>query len=167
MQQSTFPKGPDGSSTAFDEGVLTSVLAALRQAFGERLVAVVLFGSRARGEATGDSDWDLLVLAEDLPQRALERSLFVKRLLPADSRGAISVLAKTPREFEAYLPALYLDIALDGQIFYDPRGYAAERLTVLKRLIDRAGLYRERTEAGDMWEWKAQPGPSWALEWDK
>ena len=140
---------------------------ALREALGERLVAVVLFGSRARGDATADSDWDLLVLADGLPEKAFERSLFLKRALPPECRGAISVLAKTPGEFEGSLPSLYLDIALDGQIVYDPRGHAAERLATLKRLIEEAGLYRERTDAGDLWQWKTPPLGPWSLEWKK
>ncbi len=34
--------------------------------FGARLVAMKLFGSRARGDAHEDSDWDVLVVVEDL-----------------------------------------------------------------------------------------------------
>ncbi len=150
-----------------DQEVPKQAATALHEALGERLVAVVLFGSRARGDATADSDWDLLILAEGLPEKPFERSLFLKRSLPAGSRGAISVLAKTPQEFETSLPSLYLDIALDGRILYDPHGYAADRFATLKRLIEEAGLYRERTDAGDVWRWKTQPTGPWALEWKK
>ncbi|MBI4552843.1 MAG: hypothetical protein HY710_11320, partial [Candidatus Latescibacteria bacterium] len=80
-------------------------------------------------------------------------------------RGAISVLAKTPQEFEASLPSLYLDIALDGHILYDPHGYAAERLATLCRLIERMGLYREHTDGGDVWRWQHEPSGPWVLEW--
>ncbi len=152
-------------STLFDQDVPKQAVTALGEALAERLVAAVLFGSRARGDARPDSDWDLLVLAEGLPDRPFERLLYLKRLLPEQCRGAISALAKTPREFEAHLSSLYLDIALDGQILYDPRGYAAERLGSLKELMDEAGLYRERTEAGDLWRWKSAPSGPWALEW--
>lgn len=47
---------------------MTPVLAAPRHGLGDNLVAVVLFGSRARGEAEAGSDWDRLVIAHDLPQ---------------------------------------------------------------------------------------------------
>jgi predicted nucleotidyltransferase len=44
--------------------VLAPVLETLRNGLGDDLVAVVLFGSRARGEAGPESDWDLLLIGE-------------------------------------------------------------------------------------------------------
>lgn len=139
---------------------------ALRAGLGDHLVAVVLFGSRARGDHRPDSDWDLLVIAEQLPEKALDRHLALKSMLPPTVRGTTTILAKTAAEFEAHLPALYLDIAIDGKILYDPRGYASERLASLRRLIDRAGLYRERTAEGDVWQWRNPPSKAWILEWE-
>jgi len=137
---------------------------ALRAALGERLVAVVLFGSRARGDAKPESDWDLLVIAEGLPERYMERHLFLRQRLPIETAG-VSLLAKTPQEFEAYLPPLYLDIALDGKILYDPRGFIAAKLNYLRGLIERIGLVREHTAAGDIWRWRQQPTEEWELAW--
>jgi len=37
---------------------------------------------RARGEARPDSDWDFLVIAENLPERLLHRLIFLKKILP-------------------------------------------------------------------------------------
>jgi predicted nucleotidyltransferase len=45
---------------------------ALDNAYGKRIERVVLFGSRARGEATADSDYDLAVFLRDLSDRAAE-----------------------------------------------------------------------------------------------
>ncbi|MBI3974589.1 MAG: nucleotidyltransferase domain-containing protein [Chloroflexi bacterium] len=140
---------------------------ALQSALGETLVAVVLFGSRARGDAHEASDWDVLVIAEGLPDGPLERHFFLNRLLPSEYGDAVSLLARTPAEFESHIASLYLDIALDGQILYDPRWYAAERLATLRRLIRQLGLRRERTEAGDVWQWQKQPPRVWSLEWEK
>jgi len=46
-----------------------SVLAAIKQrlldAFGDNVQQIVLFGSRARGDAAQDSDYDILVLLKD------------------------------------------------------------------------------------------------------
>jgi len=155
------------STTFLDRDIAEQAVAALREGLSERLVAVVLFGSRARGDATPESDWDLLILAEALPEGTFDRHLFVARLLPPKLPARISAVAKTPREFEARLTPLYLDIALDGQILYDPQGYAADRLAAVQHLLAEAGLYRERTEAGDLWKWKKEPAHPWSLDWKK
>lgn len=146
-----------------DVGALT--VQALSAALGERLVAVVLFGSRARDETTEASDWDLLVVVEGLPESPLERRMSLKRLLPPGCE-AVSLLPRTPEEFEDHVPSLYLDIALEGKVLYDPRGYMTERLARLRRLIEELGLRREWTEAGEEWHWKKEPAGSWALRWE-
>jgi|SRR5579875_335716 len=143
------------------------VVEALRAGLGERLVAVVLFGSRARGDHRPTSDWDLLVITHQLPDDPLDRLRALKRLLPAGCRGTVALVARTPAEFEDHVPSLYLDIALDGQILYDPTGYAAQRLAQLRRLIEQAGLYRERTPAGDVWRWQAPPRGPWVMSWER
>jgi len=139
---------------------------ALKRGLGNRLIAVVLFGSRARGEAREDSDWDLLVLAQDLPPRLFQRHRTLKQMLPASERGRISLLAKTTQEFEASLPALYLDIALDGIILYDSDSYMANKLEKLRALIGEKGLHRERAGRDLVWRWQEFPGFGWAVEWD-
>ena len=40
----------------------------LKDRLGDRLLALVLFGSRARRAAQVDSDWDVLAIATDLPE---------------------------------------------------------------------------------------------------
>ena len=155
----------DGSSQT-QKRLLNQAVEALNRQMGDRLVAIVLFGSRARGEAQEDSDWDLLVLAHDLPPRLFQRHRLLKQMLPAGSRGYISLLAKTPQEFEASLPALYLDIALDGIVLYDSDGYIHEKLAQLRRLIGAKGLRRERVGQDLVWRWLKFPGFGWALEWE-
>lgn len=140
------------------QGILEQAVSAFRSALKDRLVCVVLFGSRARREASLGSDWDLLVIATDLPHTALKRHLFLTRMLPPGPCDAISIIARTPSEFEASIPSLYLDIALDGQICFDPHGYAAQKLATLRRIIREQGLYRERGDAGDVWLWLEEAG---------
>ncbi|WP_407147847.1 nucleotidyltransferase domain-containing protein [Bradyrhizobium sp. ORS 86] len=46
---------------------------AARAAYGERLIQLVLFGSRSRGEARSDSDIDIAVVLRDLRDRRAVR----------------------------------------------------------------------------------------------
>jgi uncharacterized protein len=48
------------------DSVLTRFRAALDEAYGSRIERVVLFGSRARGDARPDSDYDVAVFLRDL-----------------------------------------------------------------------------------------------------
>jgi predicted nucleotidyltransferase len=147
------------------EDILSQIVIALQEGLEGRLVAVVLFGSRVRGQARQASDWDLFIIATDLPTRTWERHILLKRLLPAAYRGAVSLLAKTPQEFEEKISSLYLDIAHDGQILFDPQGYAHRRLAVLQRLMAETGLYRKKSPGGEVWRWRQKPRQPWALQW--
>jgi predicted nucleotidyltransferase len=52
---------------------LTRFRAAVTEIYGDRLERVVLFGSRARGDAREDSDYDVAVfLRGDMPDRIAE-----------------------------------------------------------------------------------------------
>jgi uncharacterized protein len=52
-----------------EDPVLRRFRAALDNMFGDRIERVVLFGSRARGEATEDSDYDVAVFLRDFTDR--------------------------------------------------------------------------------------------------
>ena len=151
--------------TQGQKNIPEEVVQALQEGLRERLVAVVLFGSQARGDREPESDWDFLVIAKGLSESPLERHLALKRLLPEACRARACLLARGPEEFEAHVPSLYLDVALDGKILYDPQGYAAEKLSFLRGLLDRLGLYRNRTSAGDVWRWRKEPPSPWRLAW--
>ncbi len=146
---------------------LEPVITALRKKLGERLIALVLFGSRARDEATVASDWDLLLITEELPQKSFDRHLFVKQLLPPFWRGVVSILAKTPEEFDASIQALYLDIAIDGVILFDKGSYMADRLALLNQQLATRGLYRTREGTELIWRWQSEPVGDWSFEWDE
>jgi predicted nucleotidyltransferase len=88
-----------------DEGVRVAREAArrLRAAYDERLVEVVLFGSWVRGEAHEESDVDLLVVLDDVVDRARERRQIIDVLydLEVDSARAIEGFPVAQRDFVA------------------------------------------------------------------
>jgi uncharacterized protein len=53
------------TSTVTDDPVLVRLRRALDDMYGDRLERVVLFGSRARGDAGRDSDYDIAVFLND------------------------------------------------------------------------------------------------------
>jgi predicted nucleotidyltransferase len=57
---------------ALDDPILIRFRAALAAAYGPRLERAVLYGSRARGDAGPDSDYDVAVFLHDMPDRAIE-----------------------------------------------------------------------------------------------
>ena len=52
--------------------ILKRFRAAVTEIYGDRVARVVLFGSRARGDAEPDSDYDVAVFLRDLPDRFAE-----------------------------------------------------------------------------------------------
>jgi uncharacterized protein len=55
-----------------DDPILERFRAAVTDIYGDRMARVVLFGSRARGDAGPDSDYDAAVFLRDMPDRFAE-----------------------------------------------------------------------------------------------
>ena len=80
--------------------ILSKLLSQLSQHYQERLDRVILFGSYARGEATSDSDIDVLVILEEpvdatvelqqtsqlVAELCLEHNVLISRLFLSRSR---------------------------------------------------------------------------------
>jgi len=60
------------TATLTDDPVLARFRKALDEMYGNRLERVVLFGSRARGDARPDSDYDVAVFLRDMDDRGTE-----------------------------------------------------------------------------------------------
>ena len=59
-------------ATHIHDPVLARFRAALDEIYGNQIERVVLFGSRARGDARPDSDYDVAVFLKSLPDRWTE-----------------------------------------------------------------------------------------------
>ncbi len=112
-----------------------NLIACFQQYFGNELVAIVLFGSRARGEASPESDYDIFPLAKKLPERPVERLLWVRHAIAAKFAEKISITVRTPEEFESGFPSLYLDLAIDGIVLYDADDYITKKLQRIQEII--------------------------------
>lgn len=60
------------ATTLTNDPVLVRFRKALDEMYGSRLERVVLFGSRARGDAHADSDYDVAVFLRDMDDREAE-----------------------------------------------------------------------------------------------
>lgn len=60
------------STETITDPILAKFRKALEEVYGSRIERVVLFGSRARGEAKPDSDYDVAIFLRDLTDRRAE-----------------------------------------------------------------------------------------------
>ena len=127
---------------------LRPLVESLREGMGQNLIALVLFGSRARGEQRWGSDWDIFVLARSLPVSPMKRYAGLRSLRNEEPDGGVSFLAKTQMEFEEGFPSFYPDLALDGVILHDTDGYMEAKLRRIREIIKETGLKRERIPGG-------------------
>lgn len=146
---------------------LRPIIEALKEAFKKDLTCVVLFGSKARGDDRKESDWDLFVVIKELPQSPLKRQMMMRKTIYSKFNECVNFIAKTEKEFEEGFPPFYLDLGLDGLILYDPNGYMSQRLQLIKKLIEDAGISRIRRKDGSFtWKWKTPPKKEWRIDWN-
>jgi predicted nucleotidyltransferase len=96
--------------------VLKKCKAALRNHYGPRFGGLVLFGSAARGQATADSDLDLLVLVAEPFDYFRELREIIDLLYPIqlDCVQLISAKPASVREYEGGALQLYRNAKREG-----------------------------------------------------
>lgn len=133
--------------------------------YADRLVSLVVFGSMGRGTPRPDSDVDLLIVAEPLPDgrmRRVDEFAPVEKALAstlADGRRAgffneCSPVFKTPDEVLAGSPLL-LDMVDDARILYDRDDFFRTALDRMKERLARLGA--RRIWRGNAWLWDLKP----------
>jgi uncharacterized protein len=110
--------------------ILSLLRTQLEQQYRERLDRVILFGSQARGEATEDSDIDVLIVLDDqvnvsveiqqtsefVAQLCLEHNVLISRFFMARSR------------FETENTPLLRNIRREGILFFSSSNSSAMNL---------------------------------------
>lgn len=145
--------------------LLAAVTVQAQGHYQDRLVSLVVFGSVGRGTSRPDSDLDLLVVADPLPNGrmarlaefgAVERGL--APVLPEGRRHGFvtecSPVFKTVDELQAGSP-LFLDMVDDARVLHDRVGaFAAAQIKWRDRL---ARLGARRIWRGNAWLWDLKP----------
>jgi len=155
--------------------LLHSLLQACRDLYGERLVALAVFGSWARGVATPESDLDILVVADPLPRGRMKRldefgavehaTEAVRADLWQDAAQStpLSPVFKTPDELQAGSP-LYLDMTLWRMVLHDRGGVLEQYLAALAGRMAQLGSRRTETKGGAYWDYKPNMTPGEVVE---
>ena len=138
--------------------ILEKLVECLKREF--KLVSVVVYGSVASGTAGRDSDIDILIIAENLPNRYLRFKMFEKAekcvekdLEELRRKGFnlfLSPIIKSVEEARRITP-LYLDMVEDAVILYDKNDFFQNILSRLKRRLRELGA--KRVWLGKKWYW--------------
>ena len=151
------------------EEILRELPSACRSVYGERLVALAVFGSVARGRMRPDSDIDLLLVVENLPfgrmARVREFDAVEARLKTAlelaETAGvhtSLSPIFKTPEELHRG-SFLFLDMTDQARVLVDDRQLLADYLGALRRRLAEQGAHRVAKGGG--YYWKLKPDFQW------
>jgi predicted nucleotidyltransferase len=92
----------DENNTAVDHRLVAECKAAIAKVVPD--ASVILYGSRARGDATKDSDYDLLVLMDQEPDMELEKAI-VNQLVPLEIQtgNVLTVLLYSRSQWDSAL----------------------------------------------------------------
>jgi predicted nucleotidyltransferase len=116
----------------------------LAERFGDDLVSVVFYGSRARGRAKPESDVDLLIVARGLPHDRWERYkpfLEIAREVSHDFGMMVSLIVTTPEAAVKTKP-YYLGMLSGHELLHDRAGFFAGVLERLQQRLRELGARR-------------------------
>lgn len=149
-------------------GYLEAFTKALEARLGESLLAVVLYGSVARGSATEASDLDLVIVQRDAPssyyerlapilevEEALRNSAASEELARRGLRPSVSplILSEAEASENRYI---FLDMVEEAVVLFDREGFFTRRMEELRRRLQELGARRIVLPDGS-WYWDLKP----------
>lgn len=155
--------------------LLDAFVASARNAWGDQLVSIVLYGSVARGQPNTTSDVDILLVIRNAPLRYWKR---LKPLAPIfrqlqqhpswkalEAQGlypTVNVLILSQAEARKPRP-LYLDMVDEARLLVDQGGFFAHRLSTFRARMRRLGTRKIRRNGTWYWDLKPDLRPGEAL----
>jgi len=145
----------EGDKSNLKFRALNLIVDCLREVFGDRLIAIMLFGSRARGDFRVDNDYDIFVLVSDYISGPIEDYFNAyKALRPFRNRFILdtTVVLISIDDLERSLSSsLVLNALMDGIIVYDKDNTLAKIRKKLLRKLRSLGVKRVKTNIGYVW----------------
>ncbi|MCX8169346.1 MAG: nucleotidyltransferase domain-containing protein [Candidatus Methanomethylicia archaeon] len=151
--------------------LILMVIGKIFEKYGGRLVSIVIFGSIARGEAKPNSDLDILIIVEKLPEKYSERINQVIEILE-DVREVklwlwkrkkifcnVEFLMLTPDEASIVQP-VYLDMLDNSILVYDRNYFFRQILEKFSKKLRALGAEKIVLPDG-RWFWKLKSQVSW------
>lgn len=137
-----------GSETGGKEpGAFEAIVTFLQKRYRNQFLALVLFGSHARGEAQDTSDVDLMVVLH--PSVSIQRSLY--REIDRMFDPQISLHFAHPPLSPEGAGSLWLECALDGRVIYDGNGKVTRLLSQIRDRIVSGKVVRKVTHGQGYW----------------
>jgi predicted nucleotidyltransferase len=160
-------------ASVFEE-LVDDLAKACGDVYADRLVSVAVFGSVATGMMRPDSDIDILIVVDPLPDGRLRRVeefekvevLLQARRAAAAASGVHTRLApifKTPAELD-YGSPLLLDMTEHVRILTDPQATLARRLERLRQRLIELGSRKVQRDGGYYWLLKPDYKPGEVIE---
>jgi len=149
----------------YREGV-AKLLERSRGLLGDRLVALVLYGSVAKSRARPDSDVDVLLVVRHLPIGVRARRQLIDQAVEEGEAairqtrpyGCICPVLKTPEEVERGGPLFYdMTVPGEAEVLHDPSGFFGLFLDGLRARMAALGSRRRSYLGHAYWDLK----PDW------
>ncbi|EHP88516.1 nucleotidyltransferase domain-containing protein [Methanotorris formicicus] len=121
--------------------ILNEFLEKCKEKFGDDLISIILFGSYARGSATKYSDVDLLVIANNLPKRRIDRYKVLRNeILHFIFKYGVNIspILIEPRDLSPKdINPLIYGILTGYKIIYDKNNFWRNYIEKIKPIIKR------------------------------